>query len=118
MAHIPAITPGRFNRPNIFCCAEVDSPGKEGSAFNTQIVQTTPITAITSAIDTAPKMTDSALGTTRIGTSRMVSDADIAQKPPSASPRQARPTRSKEKLLAKETSRQETVSRTENRITT
>ena len=63
-------------------------------------------------------MTDSALGTTRIGTSRMVSDADIAQKPPSASPRQARPTRSKEKLLAKETSRQETVSRTENRITT
>lgn len=74
--------------------------------------------AITSAIDTAPKITDSALGTTRIGTSRMVSDADIAQKPPSARPRQARPSSNNEKLLANETNRQERVSRTENRITT
>ena len=34
----------------------------------------------------------------------MVSDADIAQNPPSASPRQARPIKSKLNELAKETS--------------
>ena len=45
-------------------------------------------------------------------------DAAIAQNPPTASPRQARPTSSSQKLLAKETSRQESVSSTENRITT
>ena len=45
-------------------------------------------------------MTDSALGTTRIGTSRrMASDADIAQTAQRQAPA-ARPTRSKEKLLA------------------
>ncbi|MNB84392.1 hypothetical protein D3C75_312520 [compost metagenome] len=74
--------------------------------------------AITSAIETAPKITDSAFGTVRAGTSRMVSDADIAQNPPSPSPRQARPSSSSAKLSANETSRQEIVSKTEKRITT
>ncbi len=66
----------------------------------------------TSAIETAPKITDSAFGTVRGGTRRMVSDADIAQNPPSASPRQARPIKSKLNELAKETSKQESVSKT------
>ncbi|CSI33747.1 Uncharacterised protein [Shigella sonnei] len=74
--------------------------------------------AITSAIETAPKITDSAFGTVRGGTRRMVSDADIAQNPPSASPRQARPIKSKLNELAKETSKQESVSKTANKITT
>ena len=66
----------------------------------------------------APKITDSAFGTVRGGTRRMVSDADIAQNPPSASPRQARPIKSKLNELAKETSKQESVSKTANKITT
>ncbi|MNV55845.1 hypothetical protein D3C71_1480960 [compost metagenome] len=74
--------------------------------------------AITSAIDTAPKITDSAFGTLRAGTRRIVSEADIAQNPPNPSPRQARPSSNSVKLLAKETSTQERVSSTANRITT
>ena len=123
----------------MFCLWCAGSPGREGNAFSTQNVHSTPITAaplktlrqpimppkklpsgaaITSAMDTAPKITDSAFGTVRAGTSRIVNDADIAQNPPSASPRQARPSSSSVKELENDTSRQESVSKTENKITT
>ena len=139
MAVIPASTPGRLSSANMFCLWCAASPGRDGSAFHTQIMHSTPITAaalktlrqpiipprklpsgaaITSAIETAPKITDSAFGTVRAGTRRMVSEADIAQKPPNPSPRQARPSSSRVKLSAKETSRQESVSSTLNRMTT
>ncbi len=139
MAVIPASTPGRFSRLNMFCLWCAASPGSDGSAFHTHRMHSNPITAaplktlrqpmipprklpsgaaITSAMETAPKITESAFGTVRAGTSRMVSEADIAQNPPSPSPRQARPSSNNIKLSAKETSRHESVSRTEKRITT
>gem|GEM_PF-5451330 len=48
----------------------------------------------------------------------MVSEADIAQKPPRARPKQARPMSSRVKLLANDTSRQERVNSTEKISTT
>ena len=48
----------------------------------------------------------------------MFASVFITQNPPSASPRQARPIKSKLNELAKETSKQESVSKTANKITT
>ena len=45
MAVIPASTPGRFSSANMFCLWCAASPGRDGSAFHTQMMQSRPITA-------------------------------------------------------------------------
>jgi hypothetical protein len=70
--------------------------------------------ATTVATDTAPKMVDRALGTSLAGTKRMATAADMAQKPPMATPSSTRPMVRTRKVGAKATNALDKTCSTEN----
>ena len=74
--------------------------------------------AITRAIETAPKKIESALGMLCPPTRRIIREVEIAQKPPSASPRKARPSNNMAKFTDRETNILESSNSTAKATTT